>query len=57
MNQEEMKKRFGRIDTKVVEYRDGVISGVHGSKKELWPSLLAFVLVVLAIEMIVANRI
>lgn len=57
VTQEEMKKRFGRIDTKVVEYRDGVISGVHGSKKELWPSLLAFVLVVLAIEMIVANRI
>ena len=54
---EEMKKRFGTIEIKVVEYKEGMISGVHGRKKELWPFCLAFLLVVLAVEMVIANGI
>jgi hypothetical protein len=54
---EEMKKRLETIDIKVVEYKEEVLSGIHAGKKELWPFLLAFVLVVLAFEMGVANRI
>jgi hypothetical protein len=52
-----MKKRLETIDIKVVEYKEEVLSGIHAGKKELWPFLLAFVLVVLAFEMGVANRI
>ncbi len=54
---EEMKKRFGTIEVKVVEYKEGMISGVHGRKKELWPFFLAFLLIVLAVEMAMANGI
>jgi hypothetical protein len=54
---EEMKKRFGTLDIKVVEYKEGMISGVHGRKKELWPFFLGFLLIVLAVEMAIANGI
>jgi len=54
---EEMKKRFGTIEIKVVEYKEGMISGVHGRKKELWSFFLAFLLIVLAVEMVIANGI
>ena len=54
---EEMKKRFGTLEIKVVEYKEGMISGVHGRKKELWPFFLVFLLIVLAVEMVIANGI
>jgi hypothetical protein len=54
---EEMKRKFGTIEVKVVEYREGMISSVHGRKKELWPLSLAFLLVVLGAEMVIANGI
>jgi hypothetical protein len=52
---EEMKKRFGSIDVKVVEYKEGALGSVRAGKREFWPFLLAFLLVVLAVEMVVAN--
>ncbi len=52
---EEVKKRFGTIEVKVVEYKEGTLGRVHGGKRELWPFLLGFLLVVLAVEMAVAN--
>jgi len=52
-----MKKRLGKIDMRVVEYREDVLKTVHSGKKELWPMLLYFVLLVLAFEMVVAGRI
>jgi len=57
MNPDEMKKRLGKIDMRVVEYREDVLKTVHSGKKELWPMLLYFVLLVLAFEMVVAGRI
>jgi len=53
----ELKKKFGTIDVQMVEYKEGDLVSLQGSKKELWPFLLAFLLVVLALEMGVANRI
>jgi len=53
----EIKKMFGMINTRVVEYREGTRSTVPAGGKELWPFLLAFLLVVLAAEMGVASRI
>ncbi len=54
---EEMKKKFGTIDVKVVEYQEGTLAKMHTRKKELWPFILGFLLVVLAVEMGVANGI
>ncbi len=54
---EEMNKKFGGVDVKVVEYKEGVLSGGHAARVEIWPFLLAFVMVVLGIEMGVANGI
>jgi hypothetical protein len=55
MTPEEMKRRFGAIDVKVVEFKEGMLSSVHGGRQEMWPFLLIFVLIVLAVEMAVAN--
>lgn len=57
MRPEEMRKRFGKIDVRVVEYREEALKSIHSGRKELWPLLLGFVLLVLAIEMVVAGRI
>ena len=53
----EIKKKFGTVDVKVVEYQGGSMSSIHAGRKELWPFILAFLLIVLAVEMGVANRI
>ncbi|HSB05468.1 MAG TPA: BatA domain-containing protein [Thermodesulfobacteriota bacterium] len=54
---EEIKKKFGTIDVKVVEYQEGTLAKMRTGKKELWPFVLGFLLVVLAVEMGVANGI
>jgi hypothetical protein len=54
---EEMKKKLGTIDMKVVEYKEGLAGSLHGQKKELWPHILAFLLIVLGVEMALANGI
>ena len=51
----ELQKKFGTIDVKVIEYQEGTLNDLQTVKKELWPFLLAFLLVVLAVEMILAN--
>ena len=33
MTPEEMKKKFGTIEMKVVEYKEGIPSSVHGQKE------------------------
>lgn len=53
----EIKKMFGMINTRVVEYKEGTRSTVPAGGEELWPFLLAFLLVVLAAETGVASRI
>ncbi len=55
--EDELKKKFGAIDVKVVEYREGGLKEFQGGPKALWPPLLGFLLAVLAFEMIVANGI
>jgi hypothetical protein len=51
----EIKKKFGTMNVKVVEYREGAVSEVRAGRKELWPFILAFLLIVLAAEMGIAN--
>jgi len=55
--EDELKKKFGAIDVKVVEYEEGGLKELQGGPKALWPALLGFLLAVLALEMIVANGI
>lgn len=57
MSQEEIKKKLGKVDGEVMEYGEGLLNVAGAGRKELWPILLAFVLGVLAVEMVVASRI
>lgn len=57
MSPEEMRKRLGRIEMRVVEYREDMLKTFDSGRKELWPILLSFVLLTLAFEMVVAGRI
>jgi hypothetical protein len=55
MAEDELKKKFGKVEVKIVEYREGGLKDLQGGRRELWPPLLGFLLVALALEMIVAN--
>ena len=51
----ELKKKFGAVDLKVVEYEPDGTNDQRGGRNELWPVLLGLLLSVLAFEMILAN--
>jgi hypothetical protein len=55
ISESELKKKFGAIDLKVVEYAQDGLNGRRGGRKELWPALLGLLLSALALEMILAN--
>jgi hypothetical protein len=55
LSEDELKKKFGPINIQVVDYKEGALKDFQGEQRELWPSLLGFLLVTLALEMIVAN--
>ena len=57
ISEEDMQKRFGTIKIKMWEYKEENWNEVWPGRKELWPFLLAFLLVILAVEMGVASRI
>ena len=40
---------------KVIEYQEGKLMDLQQGRKELWPYLLAFIMVALAVEMGLAN--
>jgi len=56
MTDQEIRAKFQAFDTKVVAYQEGLRGDLHGRKKEVWPFVLAFILFVLGIEMVVANK-
>jgi hypothetical protein len=53
---EDVRKQFSGIGVQVREYTEGTSSRMRGSRQEFWPYLLGFLLLVLAVEMGVANR-
>jgi len=55
ISEDELKKKFGAIDLKVVEYAQNGLAIRRGGRQELWPALLGLLLTVLAMEMILAN--
>jgi hypothetical protein len=55
ISESELKKKFGAIDLKVVEYAQDGLNSRRGGRKELWPALLGLLLSALALEMILAN--
>ena len=57
MTAEEMKKRLGSMEVKVIESEEGSGGAPLAGRKELWPYILGFLLAVLGIEMGVAGRI
>jgi len=56
VSETELKRRFGTGDLKVVEYKEGIKGRLYGGRKEIWPFILAFLLIVLAVEMGVASK-
>jgi hypothetical protein len=57
MTAEEMRKRLGSMEVKVIESKEGTQGVPRAGRKELWPYILGFLLVVLGIEMGVAGRV
>jgi hypothetical protein len=55
MAEGELQKKFGAIAVKVIEYQEGKLKDLQAGRKELWPFLLAFLMVVIAVEMGLAN--
>jgi hypothetical protein len=53
---EDIRRQFSGMGVQVKEYKEGVSSQMRGSRQEFWPYLLGFLLLVLAVEMGVANR-
>jgi hypothetical protein len=54
---DELKKKFGTIDVKVLQYQDGGPEDLQAGRTELWPSLLMFLLAILTLEILLANGI
>lgn len=57
LSEDALKKKFGAIDVKVVEYKPGGIKNLKGGRKELWSVFLGFLLAVLTLEMFITNGI
>jgi hypothetical protein len=53
----ELQKKFGTIPVRVIEYKEGTLKTLQAGRRELWPFLLAFLMVVFAVEMVLANGI
>jgi hypothetical protein len=57
MTEAEVIRKFGSLPVKVAQFKEGGAGDLRGGRKEAWPYLLGFLLVVLAVEMGVAGRI
>jgi hypothetical protein len=55
LTEEEVRTKFGKRDIKILEYKEGAPGNLQTSRKEIWPFLLAFLLMVLGVEMVMAN--
>ena len=55
LTEEEVRKKFGKKDINIVKYKEGGGGNLQTNRKEIWPFLLAFLLMVLGVEMVVAN--
>jgi hypothetical protein len=55
LTDEEVRKKFGKRDIKIVEYKERASSSLKTRRREIWPFLLVFLLIVLGVEMVVAN--
>jgi hypothetical protein len=55
VSETEMKNRLGAPDVRVVEYNESAMGRLQGGRKEIWPFVLGFLLIVLAVEMGLAN--
>ena len=55
MTEEELGKKFGSLPVKVAQFKEGEGGDLKSGRKETWPYLLGFLLIVLCVEMGVAN--
>jgi hypothetical protein len=52
---EELKKKFGGMETTIFNLTEGGLKSLQGGRKPIWPALLIFLLLVLALEMLLAD--
>ena len=57
MTDGELGKKFGSLPVKVAQFKEGGAEDLKGGRREAWPYLLGFLLIVLGVEMGVAGRI
>ena len=57
MTDGEVGRKFGPLPVKVAQFQEGGAGDLRGGRKEGWPYLLGFLLVILMVEMGVAGRI
>ena len=55
LSESELRKKFGSMEVNIIEYQEGTLRDLQARRRELWPFLLAFLLGVLAVEMVLAN--
>jgi hypothetical protein len=55
LSESELSKKFGSMEVSIIDYQEGTLRDLQARRKELWPFLLAFLLGVLAVEMVLAN--
>jgi hypothetical protein len=55
LSESELRKKFGSMEVSIIDYQEGTLRDFQAKRKELWPFLLAFLLGVLAVEMVLAN--
>ena len=57
MTEAELGRKFGSLPVKVAQFKEGGAGDLKGGRREAWPYLLGFLLIVLGVEMGVAGRI
>ena len=57
MTESELGKKFGSLPVQVAQFKEGGAGDLKGGRREAWPYLLSFLILVLVVEMEVAGRI
>lgn len=56
LGDEEIEMKLKPFRARIIDSRQGLQMGLHGTRRELWPFLLLFVLGLVGLEMFLANR-
>jgi len=57
MTEAEVGRKFESLPVKVAQFKEGGAADLRGGRKEVWPHLLGFLLIILTVEMALAGKI